>query len=161
MSSNERSLPSFIDNSAPIFTNSFLVSSLIRMVEGMKSTCIYSRWRLHIFICIPTTIGILLNKGIHILQCRHESNVNCLRKQNRMSKTRLCKYECGTELGDFDEKQNKYLEISGTLHTRERCESLKTQTGTMKVETNSKPLSLEELDARLKRVESIVIGPQK
>ena len=45
-----------------------------------------------------------------------------------MSKTRLCKYECGTELGDFDEKQNKYLEIGGTLHTRERCESLKNRT---------------------------------
>ena len=72
-----------------------------------------------------------------------------------MSKTRLCRYECGTELGDFDEKQNKYLELSGTLHTRERCQSLKSQT---KVET--KPLSLEELDARLKRVESIVIGPR-
>jgi hypothetical protein len=79
-----------------------------------------------------------------------------------MSKIRLCRYECGTELGDFDEKQNKYLELSGTLHTRERCQSLKSQTtstGTKKVET--KTLSLEELDARLKRVESIVIGPRK
>jgi hypothetical protein len=73
----------------------------------------------------------------------------------------MCRYECGTELGDFDEKQNKYLELSGTIHTRERCQSLKTQTitGTKKVET--KQLSLEELDARLKRVESIVIGPRK
>ena len=72
----------------------------------------------------------------------------------------MCRYECGTELGDFDEKQNKYLELSGTLHTRERCQSLKAQTstGTKKVE---KTLSLEELDARLKRVESIVIGPRK
>jgi hypothetical protein len=52
-----------------------------------------------------------------------------------MSKTRLCRYECGTELGDFDEKQNKYLELSGTLHTRERCESLKNRTGTKKVES--------------------------
>jgi hypothetical protein len=40
----------------------------------------------------------------------------------------MCRYECGTELGDFDEKQNKYLELSGTLHTRERCESLKNRT---------------------------------
>lgn len=32
------------------------------------------------------------------------------------------------------------------------------ETGTKNVET--KPLSLEELDARLKRVESIVIGPR-
>jgi hypothetical protein len=77
-----------------------------------------------------------------------------------MSKIRMCRYGCGTELGDFDEKQNKYLELSGTLHTRERCQSLKSQTvtGTKKVE---KTLSLEELDARLKRVESIVIGPRK
>jgi hypothetical protein len=81
-----------------------------------------------------------------------------------MSKIRLCRYECGTELGDFDEKQNKYLELSGTLHTRERCQSLKSQTvtGTKKVETNNKqPLTLEELDARLRRVESMFTGPQK
>ena len=79
---------------------------------------------------------------------------------HKMSKIRMCRYECGTELGDFDEKQNKYLELSGTLHTRERCQSLKSQTatGTKKVE---KPVSIEELDARLKRVESIVIGPLK
>jgi hypothetical protein len=69
----------------------------------------------------------------------------------------LCRYECGTELGDFDEKQNKYLELSGTLHTRERCQSLKNQTqGTKKVET--KALTLEALDARLKRVEAMFNG---
>ena len=76
-----------------------------------------------------------------------------------MSKTRMCRYECGTELGDFDENENKYREVSGTLHTRERCQSIKSQTVTKKVET--KVLSLEELDVRLKRVESIVIGPRK
>jgi hypothetical protein len=70
----------------------------------------------------------------------------------------VCRYGCGTELGDFDEQENKYREVSGTLHTRERCQSLKSP-GTKKVET--KPLSLEEVDARLKRVESIVIGPRK
>lgn len=70
----------------------------------------------------------------------------------------MCRYECGTELGDFDEQENKYREVSGTLHTRERCQSLKSP-GTKKVET--KTLSLEELDAMLKRVESIVIGPRK
>jgi len=75
-----------------------------------------------------------------------------------MSKTRMCRYECGTELGDFDEQQNKYRELTGTLHTRERCESLRSQAVTKKVETK---LSLEELDARLKRVEGIVIGPKK
>jgi hypothetical protein len=75
----------------------------------------------------------------------------------------MCRYECGTELGDFDEKQNKYLELSGTLHTRERCQSLKTQrigTGTKTVETKQ-PLTLEQLDARLRRVESMFTGPQK
>jgi hypothetical protein len=77
-----------------------------------------------------------------------------------MSKSRMCRYECGTELGDFDEKQNKYLELSGTLHTRERCQSIKSQ-GTKKVET--RPLSLEELDVRLRRLESMftAAGPQK
>ena len=69
----------------------------------------------------------------------------------------MCRYECGTELGDFDEKQNKYLELSGTLHTRERCQSLKSQT---KVETKQ-PLTLEQIDARLRKVESMFAGPQK
>jgi hypothetical protein len=69
----------------------------------------------------------------------------------------MCRYECGTELGDFDEQENKYREVSGTLHTRERCQSLKSP-GTKKGE---KTLSLEELDARLKRAESIIIGPRK
>ena len=69
----------------------------------------------------------------------------------------MCRYECGTELGDFDEKQNKYLELSGTLHTRERCQSIKSQTstGTKKVE---KALSLEALDVRLKKVEAMFNG---
>ena len=74
----------------------------------------------------------------------------------------MCRYECGTELGDFDEKQNKYLELSGTLHTRERCQSLKSQTvsGTKNVEAKQ-PLTLEQIDARLRKVESMLIGPQK
>lgn len=38
---------------------------------------------------------------------------------------RICKYGCNTQLGQFDTKQNKYLETDGTIHTRERCESLK------------------------------------
>ena len=73
-----------------------------------------------------------------------------------MSKIRLCRYECGTELGDFDEKENKYREVSGTLHTRERCQSIKSQTvtGTKKVE----PLTLEQIDARLRKVESMFTG---
>jgi hypothetical protein len=36
-----------------------------------------------------------------------------------------------------------------------------TQTGTKKVETNNKTLTLEALDARLKRVEAMFAGPQK
>jgi hypothetical protein len=70
----------------------------------------------------------------------------------------LCRYECGTELGDFDEQENKYREVSGTLHTRERCQSLKSP-GTKKVET--RPLTLEQLDARLRIVEAMFTGPQK
>ena len=80
----------------------------------------------------------------------------------------MCRYECGTELGDFDEKQYKYVELTGTLHTRERCESLRNQ----KVETKTKkqepivavnqqrigPLTLEELDARLRKVQSFLAG---
>jgi hypothetical protein len=38
---------------------------------------------------------------------------------------RICKFGCKTELGEFDTKQNKYLESDGTVHTRERCEALK------------------------------------
>ncbi|HZA68055.1 MAG TPA: hypothetical protein VE548_00015 [Nitrososphaeraceae archaeon] len=38
---------------------------------------------------------------------------------------RICKYGCNIHLGEFDTKHNKYLEIDGTLHTKERCESLK------------------------------------
>lgn len=72
-----------------------------------------------------------------------------------MSKIRMCRYECGTELGEFDEQENKYREVSGTLHTRERCQSLKSP-GTNKVET--KALTLEVLDDRLKRVEAMFNG---
>ncbi len=39
---------------------------------------------------------------------------------------RICKYGCNSQLGEFDKKENKYLESKGkTIHTRERCESLK------------------------------------
>jgi len=40
-------------------------------------------------------------------------------------KVRICKFGCNTKLGEFDTKENKYLETDGTLHTKERCESLK------------------------------------
>ncbi len=57
-----------------------------------------------------------------------------------------------------DKGAGKWLpyDLNGTVH---ECKK-ETATGTKKVETNNKPLSLEELDARLKRVESIVIGPK-
>ena len=44
---------------------------------------------------------------------------------------RICKYGCNTQLGDFDTNENKYREIdtSKTLHTRQRCESLKENQG--------------------------------
>jgi hypothetical protein len=39
---------------------------------------------------------------------------------------RICKYGCNSQLGEFDKKENKDLETEGkTIHTRERCESLK------------------------------------
>ncbi len=77
-----------------------------------------------------------------------------------MSRTRMRRYECGTELGDFDEKQNKYLELSGTLHTRERCESLKNKPAMAQAPQTStqQPLTLQMVDARLKRLESILLA---
>ena len=47
-------------------------------------------------------------------------------------------------------------DLNGRVHD---CKTNNTSTGTRKVET--KLLSLEELDARLKRLESIVIDPRK
>ena len=38
---------------------------------------------------------------------------------------RICKFGCNTQLGEFSTKENKYLETEGTVHTKERCESLK------------------------------------
>lgn len=40
--------------------------------------------------------------------------------------TRFCKYNCGVELGAFDEENRKYLEAgTGGLHTKERCQEAK------------------------------------
>ena len=60
---------------------------------------------------------------------------------------RICKYGCSTQLGQFDTKQNKYLEIDGTVHTKERCESLK--------QKGHADLSVEVL---LKRLEQLGIS---
>jgi hypothetical protein len=56
-----------------------------------------------------------------------------------------------------DRNSGKWLpfNLDGSLHS---CRN-QTQTGTKNVKT--RPLSLEEIDARLKRVELIVIGPRK
>ena len=63
----------------------------------------------------------------------------------------MCRYECGTEL-ELRQQENKYREVSGTLHTRERCQSIKSQTLSKKVE----PLTLEQLDTKLKADRVIV-----
>ena len=61
---------------------------------------------------------------------------------------RICKYGCNSQLGEFETKENKYLETDGkTLHTRERCESLK------KNQTH-KEITLQEV---IKKLESIGI----
>ena len=74
---------------------------------------------------------------------------------------RICKYGCNTELGPFDTKQNKYLETNGTLHTKQRCESLKQQKvvndwANEKQETNGhnngNDLSLEVVLKKLKSI---------
>ncbi len=63
---------------------------------------------------------------------------------------------CKQEIIMSDKASGNWLpyNLDGMAHD---CKS-QNQTGTKKVETK---LSLEELDARLKRVEGIVIGPKK
>lgn len=42
--------------------------------------------------------------------------------------SKVCKYGCGVELGQYNTSENKFLETDNkTLHTRDRCESLKQQ----------------------------------
>ena len=69
------------------------------------------------------------------------------------SYTKSCMF-CKQEIVMSDRTSGNWLpyNLNGSVHD---CKS----TGTKKVET--KPLTLEALDMRLKRVESIVIGPQK
>lgn len=61
---------------------------------------------------------------------------------------RICKYGCNTQLGEFNTKQNKYLEIDGTVHTRERCESLKSK----QVPNGHNDISLEVVLKKLKNI---------
>jgi hypothetical protein len=40
--------------------------------------------------------------------------------------SKVCKYGCGVELGQFNTRENKFLESDQkTLHTKERCQELK------------------------------------
>jgi hypothetical protein len=67
---------------------------------------------------------------------------------------KVCKFGCGQELGEFDTKQNKYLETDGTLHTRDRCEGLK------KGHNNGYELSLELVLKKLEKI-GITINMEK
>ena len=67
---------------------------------------------------------------------------------------RICKYGCSSQLGDFDKKENKYLELDGTIHTRERCEALK------KGHNNGYELSLESVLKKLEKI-GITINMEK
>jgi hypothetical protein len=71
------------------------------------------------------------------------------------SYTKSCMF-CKREIVMSDRTSGNWLpyDLNGQVHD---CKNQ--TTGTKKVETKS--LSLEELDARLKRVESIVIDPRK
>jgi hypothetical protein len=87
-------------------------------------------------MCMPTSIPYVK---------RHNVTNNLVRipqrKGGRNDLTqvvRICKYGCNTQLGQFDTKQNKYLESDGTIHSRERCESLK-QNKALDNWTNDKP----------------------
>lgn len=81
---------------------------------------------------------------------------------------RICRYNCGIELGQFDEKENKYREEStGMLHTWERCEAMKnTMRNNEKPEIRQpevqkqkqQPLTFEQVDIRLKRVENMLFN---
>ena len=75
--------------------------------------------------------------------------------------SKICKYGCGIELGPFSTTENKFLESDQkTLHTKQRCESLKQQKvvnewANEKQETNGhNDLSLELV---LQKLESIGI----
>ena len=71
---------------------------------------------------------------------------------------------CKNEIEMSDRGAGKWLRynLDGSTHERKNTNintNTSTSTGTKKVET--RPLSLEELEARLKRLEGIVIGAQK
>lgn len=63
-----------------------------------------------------------------------------------MAQQRTCKYGCNTTLGDFDIDENKFRELDGTLHTRDRCESLKPKQQATKGHDVSVDLLLKRLE---------------
>ena len=75
------------------------------------------------------------------------------------SYTKSCMF-CKNEIVMSDRGTGKWLpyNLDGSGH---ECKTISTSisTGTKNVKT--RPLSLEKIDIRLKRIESIVIGPQK
>jgi hypothetical protein len=68
---------------------------------------------------------------------------------------------CNREIVMSDKSSGNWYpyNMDGSPHDCRNQTQTKTSTGTKKLET--RPLSLEELDARLKRLESIVIDPRK
>ena len=68
---------------------------------------------------------------------------------------RICKYGCNTQLGQFDTNQNKYLETDGTVHTRERCESLKQGPNDLSVEVLLKKLESLGISVDLNKLRNV------
>jgi len=68
---------------------------------------------------------------------------------------RICKFGCNTQLGEFDTKQNKYLEVDGTLHTRERCESLKQNRNDISVDVLLKKLESVGITVDLNKLRNV------
>jgi hypothetical protein len=77
------------------------------------------------------------------------------------SYNKSCMY-CNETIEMNDKTSGKWLpyNMDGTQHD---CRNQKQVQGpsNRKVETNNRPLTLEELDVRVKRLESIVIDPRK
>jgi hypothetical protein len=48
-----------------------------------------------------------------------------------------CKYGCGTELVDWDNEERAFVEEDGTLHTYERCISIKNEKKQSKTATTN------------------------
>jgi hypothetical protein len=63
--------------------------------------------------------------------------------------SKVCKYGCGVELGQFSTKENKFLEAdNSTIHTKERCQELKQKS----VPNNGNDISLNLVLAKLRKI---------